>query len=110
MDRVILVGAEDVARAGFSISAASDQMQRAAETISQALDADAARRYEESIRESQFDPNGKTLRDELAMHAMQAFVSRWGGCDSFDEGGSSYARVSEHSYGLADAMLKARSA
>jgi hypothetical protein len=53
---------------------------------------------------------GMRLRDYFAAKAMQAFVGRWDGHDSYDEGGGSYARVAEHAYGLADAMLKARAA
>ncbi|KHT21026.1 hypothetical protein [Pectobacterium brasiliense] len=50
---------------------------------------------------------GMTLRDYFAAKAMSAFISRWNGCDSYNEAGI-YQRAAEHSYEAADAMLKAR--
>lgn len=60
-------------------------------------------------REHNAVSEGMSLRDYFAAKAMQAFVSRWAGHDSYNEGGISFARVSQHAYELADAMLAARS-
>lgn len=51
---------------------------------------------------------GMTLRDYFAAKALQAFISRWAGHDSYDEAGITYQRVAEHAYEIADAMLAAR--
>lgn len=61
--------------------------------------------------------DGMTLRDYFAAKAMQAFITlheqalvRDGACYDWSKDGSSSEIVSEQSYGVADAMLKARKA
>ena len=46
--------------------------------------------------------NGLTMRDHFAVSAMQGYLS------GYYSGGDSHEAISQESYGLADAMLKAR--
>lgn len=48
------------------------------------------------------------LRDQIAIHAMSAFIARLAGHDSYDEGGVTFARVANAAHKMADAMLAAR--
>lgn len=106
-DRVLLVGADDVARAGHSISAAGDQMQRAAGYIDESLSRHAARLEDVQLRAEQMQEAGATLRDEFAMRALPSVVLMCSG----DSGVTNkVAYFAQRAYELADAMLKARGA
>lgn len=110
VDRVVLMGAEDVERAGRSISGAADVMQRAADTFDRSSDFLARCMLEETSRVvaalAEHDAE-VTLRDEFAMRAMQGMLATagapcLGGLDGYEP------HTAAAAYRLADAMLKAR--
>lgn len=110
MSGIDLIGAEDVRRAGQTISAAADQMQRAAsgmdtsaERLIRSLD-DHAMRVCDSLESAQAERT--VTRDEIAIRAMQGLLAR---PFTKDERGRPFIEwVSSVSYEMADAMLEAR--